>query len=63
MTVESDVAEVHDREGEGSNADEDWPERDKEVCQRGVDDGRIASYVFKNVEPVSLNDNGWEHSY
>ena len=58
MTVESDVAEVHDREGEGSNADEYWPEGYEEVGQRGIDDGWIASYVFKNVEPVSLNDNG-----
>ena len=56
MAVEAEVAEVHGREDEGGDSDEDWPERDEEVCQRGVDDRWVASDVFEDVEPMSLND-------
>jgi len=62
VTVESDVGKVHECEDEGGESDEDWPEGDEEVCQGGVDDGRVASYVFEDVEPVSLNDKGWKNT-
>ena len=57
MTVRSDVEKVHDGEDERGDSDEDRPERDEEVRQRGVDNGRIASYVLVDVEPVSLNND------
>ena len=52
MKVGSDVAKVRDREDERGDSDEDRPERDEEVCRRGVDNGWTASYVFEDVEPV-----------
>ena len=58
MTVSSDVDKVHDGEDQRGDSDEDWPERDEEVGERGVDDRWIASDVFEDVEPVALNDDG-----
>ena len=58
MMVRTDVDEVDDGEDERGNSDEDWPEREEEVGERGVDDRRAASDVFENVEPVTLNDDG-----
>lgn len=60
MTVESNVADVHDGEDECGESDKDGPEGDEEVRQGGVDDGRIASYVFQDVKPVPLNNDGYK---
>ena len=56
--VSSDVGEGHYVKDERGDSDEDWPERDEEVGERGVDDRWVASDVFENVEPVALNDDG-----
>ena len=53
-----DVDKVHDGEDQRGDSDEDWPEGDEEVGERGVDDRWIASDVFEDVEPVALNDDG-----
>lgn len=58
MAVASDVVDVQGCEDEQGDPDEDWPERDEKVGQGGVDDGRVASYILEDIEPVSLNDNG-----
>ena len=60
MIAGADVGEVHDGKYERGDSDECWPERDEEVGERGVEDRWVASDVFENVEPVSLNDNGWK---
>ena len=57
MKVGADVDEVHGEDEKGS-PDEYWPERDEEVGERGVDDRRVTSDVFENVEPVALNEDG-----
>ena len=59
MTVESEVGKVHESEDDGGDADEDGPEGDEDVGQGCVDDCRIASYVFQDIKPVSLNDDGY----
>lgn len=56
MTAALGVVEVHGGEDEGGDSDEDWPEGDEEVRQRGVDDRWVAPYIFENVEPMALND-------
>lgn len=61
MAVESDVTEIHDGEDEGGESNEDGPEGEEEVGQGSVDDCRIASYVFQDIKPVSLNDDGKDH--
>ena len=58
MTVTPDVADVQGCEDKQGDSDEDWPERDEEVSQGGVDQGRVTSDIFEDIEPVSLNDNG-----
>ena len=44
--MRADVGKVHD-EDEGGVSDEGWPERDQEVGERGTDDRRGASDVFR----------------
>ena len=61
MVVSSDIGKVHD-EDERGNSDEDRPERDEEVRERGIDDRWVASDVFESVEPVTLSDDDWEKS-
>ena len=58
VTVRVDVDEVHEGEDERGDSDEDRPERDEEVCERGIDDRWVISNVFENVEPVASNDDG-----
>ena len=58
MTVVPDIGEVHGDETEQGDSDEEGPERDEDVRQRGVDDRWVTSYVLEDVKPVSLNDNG-----
>lgn len=60
VTAALGVVEVHDGEDEGGDSDEDWPEGDEEVRQGGVDDRRVASYIFENVEPMTLDDDSWK---
>ena len=57
MTVALGVEVVHDREYKRGDSDEDWPESDEEVCQGGIDNRRVAPYVFEYVEPMTLNDD------
>ena len=58
VAMVTDVADVEDREDEGSDSDEDGPKGDEEIGQGSIDDGRVASHIFQDVEPVSLNDIG-----
>ena len=57
MTVSSDVDEVHDGKDERGDSDEDRPEGDEEVGERGIDDRWVTPHAFENVEPVSWNDD------
>ena len=57
MTVAPDVAGIQHCEDEQGDSDEEWPECDEEVGQGSVDEGRVASYILEDIEPVSLNDN------
>ena len=47
VAVSSDVDEVHDGEDERGDVDEDRPDGDEEVGERGVDDRWVASVVFE----------------
>jgi len=58
VTVAIEVGCIQGDKDERGDPDEDWPERDEEVGQGSVDDGRVASYILKDIEPVSLDDNG-----
>ena len=58
MTVKTDIGEVHGCENEQGDSDEEGPEGDEDIRQRRVDYRWIASNVFEDVEPVSLNDDG-----
>lgn len=61
MAVAPDVAGIQDCEDEQGDSDEEWPECDEEVGQGSVDEGRVASYILEDIEPVSLNDNRKDH--
>lgn len=61
MTVAIKVGCIQGDKDERGDPDEDRPERDEEVGQGSVDDGRVASYILKDIEPVSLDDNGKDH--
>ena len=52
MVVSSDICEVHD-EDERGDPDEDRPERDEEVRERGIDDRWVTSDVFESVEAMT----------
>ena len=63
MTVTSDVEEVHGSKDERGDSNEDGPESDEEVRQSCVDDRWVASYIFEDIEPVSLNNDGWRNTH
>ena len=63
MMVKSDVGRVHDGEDERGDSDKDWPERDGEARESGVDDYRVESDGFKNVGPMSSLDDGRKHAH
>ena len=56
VAVSSNVGGVHNCEDKRGDSDEDRPERD-EVGEQGVDNRWVTSYVFENIEPVSLNND------